>query len=146
MFNSKNSEADEDVLSSSAASSSSSSQETAASTQSHKPESFWTTNETGQYNENDNNRKHEDRSTGTLLRGGFTLRRGAYPGETPGLWGAAGEMSTGGEKAWAVEVGWVLEADGVGGRRLTRREVVTTVIGVEQMVPLGVWRGSESRP
>lgn len=45
-----------------------------------------------------------------------------------------------GKTCWAVEVGWL-----VGGQDGMRREVLTTVLDLETMVPLGSWKGAEER-
>lgn len=108
-----------------------------------------------------------------LLRGGVTLRAGAWVGgvDADKVWGGASPTAAAaaatamgvrgrstrllgssvagdGDGAWAVEVGWLVEEEeGVGvekrGRRRRRREVLTTVFESGTMVPLAVWKGVE---
>lgn len=90
-----------------------------------------------------------------LLRGGVTVRVGPWrlsdDAESEVLkWGGAAAIRAASAgvgfdsiegACWAVEVGWlVCGGDGAGSR-----EILTTVIDVGTMEPLGAWRGVEER-
>ncbi|CAN0364102.1 unnamed protein product [Ectocarpus sp. 12 AP-2014] len=101
-----------------------------------------------------------------LLPGGITVRSGPWLGAAAvdgtssapeKKWGAAG-AALAGETAgfpteeaepWAVEVGWFVVEGGEGGASAAisreKREVLTTVVDVKTMTPLGAWRGDERR-